>query len=441
MTRPGIVVCALLVCSCGPRTVSPDEASLRKALARGGEIRLPPSTIEIVSELPVPAGAVIRGAGPGTILRAAREFRGRAILVVRSARGVRLEDFAIDGRRADLEQRAGLPPSDVPFARFTSNNGILIENAADVDVERVQFREIAGFAVLASASARVRITKISVGDSGSRNGEGRNNTTGGVLFEEGAVDFTVSESEFRGVRGNAVWTHSLYTSPRNARGRIYGNIFDTIARDAVQVGHATEVRVEGNRGARIGYPLEEVDAIPVAIDTAGNTDRSVYARNRFEEINGKCIDLDGFHHGEVRGNVCINRGGPEAYPQGGYAIVMNNSNPDMKPERVVIAENEIDGSKFGGIFVIGSGNRVERNRLRRLNLARCDTCYFSRDEPALPRTGIYLGRGAERPAPARGNIIVGNEVSGYRMAARCVGAAPGVRIRDNTVSGNRCRSE
>jgi hypothetical protein len=59
----------------------------------------------------------------------------------------------------------------------------------------------------------------------------------------------------------------------------------------------------------------EGGGIPVAIDTAGNVDQTVYAGNRFEEVNGKCIDLDCFHHGEVSHNSCVNRGsGPNAAP-------------------------------------------------------------------------------------------------------------------------------
>ena len=60
------------------------------------------------------------------------------------------------------------------------------------------------------------------------------------------------------------------------------NHFDTIGRDALQLGHATRVRIEQNTGARIGYPVEAVDVenqgIPIAIDTAGNVDQSEYTR-------------------------------------------------------------------------------------------------------------------------------------------------------------------
>ena len=124
---------------------------------------------------------------------------------------------------------------------------------------------------------------------------------------------------------------------------------------------------------------------------------------------------------------------------------MNNTNPDMRPEGVVIAENEIDGPQFGGIFVIGTGNSVLRNKLRNLNRAHCNEdaakfgCYYSPGELEMLRSGIYLGRGAERPAPAKGNVIADNEISGFHMDTRCIAAAPGVSLAENRVERNRCR--
>ena len=55
------------------------------------------------------------------------------------------------------------------------------------------------------------------------------------------------------------------------------------------------------------------------------------------------------------------------------------------------------------------------------------------------RSGIYLGKGAERPAPARGNLIEENEITGYQMERRCIGIAPGIPPAWNTVRGNQCR--
>jgi len=416
-------------------------------IPRTGVVVLPAGTIEVSSPLVVPEGAhelEIRGAPSGTTLRAARGFRGRALIVLKSAARIRIADVTIDGNRAALARPLGLPPADVPFCRFYENNGVLAEDVASLAVANVRFENVAGFAILVARSRGVRIEGVRVESSGSLDGAGRNNATGGILLEEGTAGFQVRDCTLRKVRGNGIWTHSLYTSPRNRDGVIAGNRLEELARDAIQVGHATKVRVERNTGLGIGYPVAEVDpgAMPAAIDTAGNTDRSAYTLNRFEEVNGKCIDLDGFHHGEVRGNVCINRRPRAEYPNGHFGIVMNNTDPDMRPEGIEVIENEIDGAVYGGIFLIGSGHQVLRNRLRNLNLARCDRgkpgCVFWADEPDLLRSGIYLGRHAERPAVTRGNRIRDNEVSGYGMRANCIAAAPGVSLKDNDIGPNRC---
>ncbi len=441
----------LVVALCAAGGCAGPEERIRRALRQAtGVVRLPDGVVEIRAELAVPAGArdlEIVG-GQGTVLRAADGFRGRALLSVRAATGIRLRNFTVDGNRAALERPRGLPPDDVPFARFQDSNGLLAENVQSLEVSGVRFRHVAGFALLVSGGAGVRIERVQVEQCGSRNARGRNNATGGILIEEGAAGFEVRDSVFRDVRGNGVWTHSRYTSPRSRDGLISGNLFERIGRDAVQVGHAVNVRVENNRGRLIGYPIEEVDVegggTPVAIDTAGNVEASLYARNRFEEINGKCIDLDGFHHGEVRENACVNREPVERYPFGHYGIVMNNTNPDMQSEGIVVERNLVDGARFGGIFLIGGGHRVRQNRLLRLNQAGCNEsrarfgCSHFPGEPDLLQAGIYLGRRAERPAPARGNTIEENEITGHKMKQRCIIAAPGVSPAANRIVGNRC---
>ncbi len=411
-------------------------------------VQFPAGVVNIHTEIIVNAGAEVRGARSGTVLRLAPDFSGRAAIVVQGS-GVRLRDFTIEGNRRAAETRSGLPPSDVPFARFTRGNGVLAEGVSGLRIERIRFREISGFAVLVSRSHDVAIHAVSIADSGSRNPAGRNNTTGGILLEEGASDFRVTDSEFRGIRGNALWTHSLYTSPRNVRGLFARNRFENIGRDAIQVGHASDIRVVQNAGRRIGFPVEEVDienrAVPVAIDTAGNVERCSYAGNRFSEVDGKCIDLDGFHDGEIRGNVCVNRAAPEQYRFGNYGIVMNNGNPDMQSRNIRIVDNVIQSPLFGGIFVIGTGHWIARNRLLNLNTAHCNEsaarfgCYYAPDEPDMLRSGIYLGRGAERPDRARENVIENNEITGFRMSTRCIGLAPGIQPAWNTIRKNRCR--
>jgi hypothetical protein len=334
-----------------------------------------------------------------------------------------IQNLTIDGHRDTTEVRQGLPPWNQPFTGFTQGNGIVIDGRHHVTIRNVTFRNIAGFAILVARSHHITIDHVRVENSGSRNAYGRNNTTGGILLEEGTTDFQVTNCDFRHIRGNGIWTHSLYTSPRNARGLIANNRFDTIGRDAIQVGHATAVQVLDNMGWRIGYPLAEVDATPVAIDTAGNVDRSVYAGNTFATIEGKCIDLDGFHDGEVRGNACANLTG--------WGIVMNNTNPDMQSSHIQIVDNRIDGAGFGGVFVIGEQNLVRGNRLINLNMAH--------QSDQLLRTGIYLGDRAERPGPAKGNVIEDNLITGFRMERYCIGGAPRIYPDWNTVRRNTCR--
>jgi hypothetical protein len=412
-------------------------------------LRLPAGIVHLESAWPVGDGVEVRGSPYGTVLRMEAGFEGPGALIV--GNDVYLHDFTVDGNRAELEERAGLPSYDVPFARFTRGNGVYAERVSGLRIDNVRFHDMAGFAVLASRAHDVSLYRVTVEDSGSRNAAGRNNATGGILLEEGCTEFHVTQCDLRRIRGNGIWTHSLYTSARNARGVISRNRFEEIGRDAIQVGHATDMRVEENAGVRIGFPVETVDmenrAIPVGVDTAGNVERTSYARNRFEEINGKCFDLDGFHDGEIRGNDCINRGAPEQYPFGNYGIVMNNSNPDMRTQNIRVVENSIDGPLFGGIFVIGTGNLIARNRLLNMNQAHCNEeaarfgCYYAAGEPDMLRSGIYLGKGAERPAPARGNIVEQNEITGFQMRSRCVARAPGIREEWNTVRGNECRDK
>lgn len=428
------------------------ESAIRQILERGtGTVRLPAGTVEISSEIAIPSGAhdlELVGDPAGTILRASAAFKGRAIFTSHGAKRIRFANFTIDGNRAALERRAGLPPY-VAFVGFHPNNGILIQNAENLVIEAVSFRNLANFPILVAASNDVLIRKVTIEDSGSRNEKGKNNTTGGILIEEGCTGFRIEDCVLRNVRGNGIWTHSLYESPRNVRGRITGNRFENIGRDAIQIGHAVDVTVTNNTGRRIGYPAEEVDVegggFPVAIDTAGNVERSTYANNRFEEIDGKCFDLDGFHHGEVRANVCINRGRPDDYPFGNYAIAMNNTNPDMRSEHITIADNEIDGALYSGILVIGTNHTITGNRLLNLNVARCNDnkarcTWVVQTEPEFLRSGIYLAGGAERPDPARGNRIENNQLSGYGIPNHCIVAAPGVSLAANTITGNRCET-
>ncbi len=153
------------------------------------------------------------------------------------------------------------------------NNGILAEGVTNLEIGQVTATAVAGFTILVNAGHTVRIHDIKIANSGGLNARKRNNTTGGILLEEGTTDFEVLNCRIADVRGNGIWTHSLYTSPPQCARPHRGQ---RICHDRARChsGRArTEVRVENNRGRMIGYPSEEVDlegrAFPVAVDYRG----------------------------------------------------------------------------------------------------------------------------------------------------------------------------
>ena len=426
----------------------------RKLLEREtGAVKLPAGVILLRGEIVLAPGSHdLEIDAHGVTLQMATDFQGRAALVIPGGRNIHISGLAIDGNREHIQHPVeDLPPSDKPFSKFTTDNGILAENVAGLELDALELKNIAGFPILVSASSKVKIRAVRVENSGSRNARKRNNTTGGILLEEGTQDFSVSDCVLEHVLGNGIWTHSLYKSPRNTDGQIMGNRISEVARDAIQVGHATRVTVAKNVGARIGYPTDAVDieteATPAALDTAGNVDHTSYRDNQFQEVNGKCIDLDGFHDGEVRANGCINQADRAEYPHGHYGIVMNNSNPDMQSRNILVWGNRIEGFLYGGLLVIGSGHRISHNHFLRLNMAHCNVeaarygCLYFPEEPDMLRSGIYVRGKAARPDAARDNSIEDNEISGFGMGARCIVMGPGVDAGQNRISRNTCSDD
>ena len=428
------------------------QIRIQQALDRAtGLVRLPDGVVEIHSELKIPASAhdlEIAG-GASTVLRAADDFKGRAIFTCAGGARIRFHGFTIDGRRSFRETVETAPPENA-FRLMYANNGLWFDQARSVQISDLNFQNMAAFAVLVSRSSDILIERVAVAHSGLLNRDGRNNSTGGIVIEEGSAHFTVRRSVFRNILGNGLWTHSLYTSQRNRDGVFEANEFDTIGRDAIQVGHATRMRVQGNHGRWIGYPVDAVDAehegTPVAIDTSGNVEETSYSDNRFEEIDGKCFDLDGFHDGEVRANSCVNHGRAADYKYGHYALVMNDSNPDMHARNIAVLGNEFNGVKFGGIYIVGGPHRIEDNRLLNLNLAHCNDnpaidCLYLKDQPDLLRSGIYLGAGVKQQDATLGNVIERNVLQGYKIREHCIAASPAVSLAGNTIAGNQCRDE
>ena len=425
---------------------------LAVALSRGtGIVELPAGETHLDRPLEVPHGAhglTIRGNARGSTLVMDPGFKGAAAIVVDGATAVTFSGFAIRGDRADLKSDWYLPEHYEPFADYYTGNGIVLRKCDGLTIRHVKFSAIRAFPLIVNASSHVLIDSVDVRDCGTLNRAGRNNTTGGILLEEGVAGFEIRRSSFTRVTGTAIWTHSYSESPRNSDGFIHDNTISSVGRDAVQVGHATRVRVANNSGSEIGFPAEYVDAehhaVAVALDTAGNVDRSNYSGNRFTDVNGQCIDLDGFHDGAVTGNSCLNTKPLQAYPALHYGIVFGNNNPDATSSGIVVADNTLRGFAYGGIFVVGSKNRIENNRLSDLNLAHCGTsptparCAYAPEQPDMLRSGIYLANNGGRAAADTDNVIRNNSLAGFGIAERCVTAAPGVAVGRNSVGGNRC---
>ncbi|MEP6715615.1 MAG: right-handed parallel beta-helix repeat-containing protein [Terriglobia bacterium] len=416
-----------------------------------GILRLPPGETHLTHPLEIRKGskdAAIIGDGRGSILVMDPSFQGSAAITVDGASGVKLLGFSIRGNRTTLKSPWYLPLKEAAFADFYPDNGIVIRNSRGIEVRSVHFSRIKTFPLIVNASSEVVVDSVRIEDSGTLNTAGRNNTSGGILFEEGVSRFEIRRSSFARIAGNAIWTHSYSRSPRSADGVIRGNTITTVGRDAIQVGHATRVRVENNSGSQLGYPVSYVDVeshgVAVALDTAGNVDHSLYLGNRFTGVNGQCIDLDGFHDGEVRGNSCINAMAIEAYPALHYGIVFGNNNPEMEPSGIVIANNTLRGFAYGAVFLVGHNNRVEGNRFTGINLAHCGAmpvsarCNYALDQPDLLRSGIYLSDNGGRPAVTRDNVIRSNVIQGYGIKSHCIGMAAGVKAAQNVIANNTC---
>lgn len=343
----------------------------------------------------------------------------RAVLHIQNERQVTIRNVVIDGRRDALHRPFPIAENGAPFIDYYPLNGIAIDRSQNVLIENVTLRNVTNLAIVVARSANVRILKVTVEDSGSLDHKGLNNTTGGILIEEGTVNFEVRDCRLIRVRGNGIWTHSYTVSPRNRDGVIANNEIDTAARDAIQVGHATNVKVFDNVMRNIGYPAEIVDAEPVGIDTAGDVDKSEYRANRMFEINGKCFDLDGFRDGELTRNLCINSKPVATYPHGNFGVVFNDSHPDSKAQNIIIRDNVFDGMKYGALFVIGPGHVIENNLFLNLNQ--------SGSKDPLLSSSIAFADGVLRSNPpkvtVRGNLFTGK--------SRCPGPYPEVRYERN----------
>ncbi len=439
-----------LAASCShARTLDDVRADLQSGKS---VIELPPGKSQLDHALVIPKGSKdveLRGNAAGSTLVIGSGFTDTAAIEATGASNLTLSGFGIVGDRTELRSPWYLPLKEAAFADYYTANGIVIRASSNVTLRQLTFSRIRAFPVIVNATAKATIDTVTIEDSGTLNADGHNNTTGGILIEEGCSGFIVRNSRFTRITGTAIWTHSYARSPRQSDGLIADNTIDTVARDAIQIGHATGVRVQRNRGWKIGFPVEYIDfpgyGTPVAIDTAGNVDHTVYADNVFTEVNGQCLDLDGFHDGEITGNHCSNVPATATQWLGlHFGILFGNHDPGATSSNIKIMGNTLQGFGYGGVFLVGDHNRIEDNRFLDVNLAHCGTqpipakCNAMLDEPDALRAGIYLSNDGGRATATHDNIIRNNVITGFGIAAHCIAAKQGVDLKTNTISGNTC---
>ena len=174
----------------------------------------------------------------------------------------------------------------------------------------------------------------------------------------------------RRVRGNAIWTHSNYRSPRNANGIVA----------------AEHHRRSGARrhpgGARYPHRRVENNAGPAHRVSAGaRGSGGAYPPRSTPPATWISPSTPATISKTSTGNAWIST----AFTMARYAIThasaanrpinirtrstaSSSITPilDMQPVNIAITGNLIDGAGYGGIFLIGSGNVVSRNRLLRI---------------------------------------------------------------------------
>jgi hypothetical protein len=239
---------------------------------------------------------------------------------------------------------------------LTKNSTVWVHHgSADIEFDRVHVRHTGGYAILIDARFG-DIDNVRIHHSFFRNNRphlfGNPNDlrygswTGGIHYQNDGrrvnaftryrlKNLVVEDCTFERISGHAVWGHGFGFDYLNEDIVVRNNTFYEIGLDAVQIGNSRNAEVSFNDFHRIGfitrtdtdpaepafYPgnkaLGMTDIPAVGIDTTGYVVDSVYRDNRFVNVNGHFIDLDGFAASVVERNYMRISGREDAY---GYAV-------------------------------------------------------------------------------------------------------------------------
>jgi len=323
---------AALLAGCGrPALTDADIArAIAAAPADGGVVRLRAGTWEIGHPVVIPASKRnLRIIGAGAVLKRAAAV---AEVLDIASEGTTLEDLVIDGAQTSTTKLVyrDRDPMDPLLANGSS---IRIEpGAKHITLRGLEIRRTQGYAVLSDARAAdvedvtidsgtirdsVEYTDVSTAAEKSDAREtGYGSWGGGVHFQAGTTAHVkalrIMNSHFENIYGHAIWGHSNFVENLSEDVEVAGNTFRDIGLDAVQFGCVRDGLVERNHIRRIGYVAgapkyrwaDGQNYCGVGIDTAGWSSRCKYRGNTILNVNGPCIDLDGFSDGEVSNNTC-----------------------------------------------------------------------------------------------------------------------------------------
>ena len=103
----------------------------------------PARRVEISSELTLAPGAHdLEIVGNETRLKAADNFKGRAILVIENAERIHLHYLEIDGNRQKLAKPLEMAPPENAFRVWYPDNGVLVNQVAGLQIERLHLTNV-----------------------------------------------------------------------------------------------------------------------------------------------------------------------------------------------------------------------------------------------------------------------------------------------------------
>ncbi|MCW5966308.1 MAG: right-handed parallel beta-helix repeat-containing protein [Bryobacterales bacterium] len=445
-------------------------------------------------------GLTLTGEGDATVLRRAVTVeQGEGLLNVRAS-GVALRRFRLDGQVSEPAAIPYIDPAGGPSVlgapihgdpmhpELLRNTSITIHpGVQDITFEELTIERTGGYAILIDARyggiKNVNLRRLRLRDNcphvfGKQGDLRYGSWTGGIHYQNDGRDLdfarhalaslTIEDSEFERISGHAIWGHGYGFQTLNEAITVRRNRFTDIGMDAVLVANAQRAVVEENQFLRIGYVsssagelprpawypgmrLDGMDNIPaVGIDTSGLVRDSVYRKNHMRNVNGHCIDLDGFTRGDVVDNTMRVSGREDAWNyvndqvtqfgghqpgnftkginlsntsgaalteqvriegntlinMGGFAIALNDS------QHCTVAGNHIRhyGQHYGPVILTNSLREPRERHVSRQNVVRDNYIHFYLEAWCVTEADDYSGAGqpVEGPNTVHGNTCDAN---------------------------------